>query len=62
MRRREHEAAIEMELNPQFLLHCKTEVYRLCGDKSPEQVIDCMKINIPRIKGHECTAVSSSYG
>ena len=59
VRRREHEAALEVELNPQFLHHCKQEVYRLCGKKSPEEVIDCMKMNIPKVKGHECISVST---
>ncbi|XP_066933880.1 Golgi apparatus protein 1-like isoform X5 [Clytia hemisphaerica] len=54
VRRREHEAALELELNPQFLEHCRDEVFRLCGKTPPEEVIDCMKMNIPKIKGTQC--------
>ena len=58
MRRREHEAAIELELNPQFVHHCRDEMYRLCSGKAPEEMIDCMKTHIPQIKGNECKEVS----
>jgi len=54
VRRREREAALELDLNPQFLEKCREEVEYLCPAQSPEDIIDCMKMNIPKIKSKGC--------
>ncbi|XP_057291039.1 Golgi apparatus protein 1-like isoform X2 [Hydractinia symbiolongicarpus] len=54
VRRREEEAAMEVNLNPLFLKSCREEVDRLCGGLSHDDVIDCMKLNLPQIRSKEC--------
>lgn len=54
IRRREAEAAIELDLNPQILQHCSDEMDRVCPKASPEEIVDCLKSNIPKIQSKAC--------
>jgi len=56
IRRREAEAAIELDLNPQILQHCSAEMDRVCPKSTHEEMVDCLKSNIPNIKSKACVA------
>jgi len=54
VRRREAEAAQELNLNPQFLMQCRDEVDKVCSDVDDDKIIECMKMNIAKIKSKGC--------
>ena len=59
VRRREAEAAMDLELNPQVFQHCHDEMNRVCKDVQPDEMIDCLKANMADIKSKACQAVST---
>merc|ERR1719354_463119 len=54
IRRREAEAAMDLDLNPQIAQHCQDEMLKVCPDTDPEDMLDCLKENVPKIMSKAC--------
>lgn len=54
IRRREAEAAMDLDLNPQVAQHCQDEMARVCPDVNPDDMLDCLKDNVPKIMSKAC--------